>query len=485
MDKIKNNINNNTINQTYYFSNGSNVFYFNNLNVKDKVEEVNFHCFSSNSAIIDFECFMDCILAQLDSYKKKNQPFIKFNGMKLSNNGKFKDFSDFQNINLSLLYIFNDQSFIDKKWLDKDGKINKTIDELLEIKNDERLELLQKYGLGKIKIVEVIAENDGMDAVVLQDTDGNYMIHYTCTNSNQSQDLVYDLSKLLNSEQYKKIVNVEIDHYIHKFAKDIDTNVLIPAYTRVLKNGIFNVNKNALNYNLIGYGLLCKTTLIASSTPVIKPVANNILEADPGLSNLKKALKESSDKQLESSAELAKKYYEKAKSEGKKLNFSGYSLGGSLAENSYLSLLDQYGDDNQVLNDITLFNPYHNNLSKEQVQQLKKHNIKIYCNEGDVVSGIFNQDDFKGVTKNIYIDYKTIIQRRVKDALKDDQGQWDEQIAFSIVFFDLHSIAAANNRALKTYDENGNLLSLPWLDPTEIPFDQVYDEIMDEINRQR
>jgi hypothetical protein len=73
----------------------------------------------------------------------------------------------------------------------------------------------------------------------------------------------------------------------------------------------------------------------------------------------------------------------------------------------------------------------------------------------------------------------------VKDALKDDQGQWDEQIAFSIVFFDLHSIAAANNRALKTYDENGNLLSLPWLDPTEIPFDQVYDEIMDEINRQR
>ena len=156
MDNIKNNINNNTINQTYYSSNGSNTYYFNNLNIKNKVEEVNFHCFGSNSAIIDFECFMDCILAQLDSYKKKNQPYIEFNGMKLSNNGKFKDFSDFQNINLSYLYIFNSHGIIDENMLDKDGKINKTIDELLEIKNDERLELLHKYGLGKIKIIVII-----------------------------------------------------------------------------------------------------------------------------------------------------------------------------------------------------------------------------------------------------------------------------------------------------------------------------------------
>lgn len=85
----------------------------------------------------------------------------------------------------------------------------------------------------------------------------------------------------------------------------------------------------------------------------------------------------------------------------KKVNVFGFSLGGGLAEISFLNCYDKGYD---VLGDIILFNPYHDNLSTEQATKLKESGkLKIYACEGDMASTTFNYKDFSEITKPIYI----------------------------------------------------------------------------------
>jgi len=88
---------------------------------------------------------------------------------------------------------------------------------------------------------------------------------------------------------------------------------------------------------------------------------------------------------------------------GKKLSIFGFSLGGSLAESSFLNSYDKC---NKILGNLILFNPYHNNLSLEETKKLKEiKKLKIYACEGDMVSTIFNYNEFKNNTNPIYINY--------------------------------------------------------------------------------
>lgn len=98
---------------------------------------------------------------------------------------------------------------------------------------------------------------------------------------------------------------------------------------------------------------------------------------------------------------------------GKKISVSGFSLGGSLAESSYL---DAYKKSPNSLGEITLFNPYHNRLTKEDCEILKKDNkLNLYVSEGDAVSSVFNYKEFSDVAKPIYIDYKNNISEVTKN----------------------------------------------------------------------
>jgi len=86
-----------------------------------------------------------------------------------------------------------------------------------------------------------------------------------------------------------------------------------------------------------------------------------------------------------------------------KVHVSGFSLGGSLAEYSYLNCYKEYSN---KLGNIILFNPFHNRLNEEEINILINSNkLKLYVCEGDSVSTVFNYNDFKNIAKTVYIGY--------------------------------------------------------------------------------
>lgn len=302
--------------------------------------------------------------------------------------GDFSEFTDYQNASFAAFTHLSDYE-IDL------GENGKTINQLCkEHKDDSTLSRLQRYGFGRIKVLEIINDSNGFDAIVLQDTNGDYLIFYPGTDSEEQNDIYYDAKNIA-------------DYYIDSL-KPNELSEIFPEAVNypALKNSY---------YNLIGDSI------------------------DKAYSS-----------QQKSAESLTDKYFKLAMEKGKNLNFGGYSLGGSLAEYSYLykrnsiyneipagygspqvlhgeavspygasiySELETYNlpenlkKEYAVLGGLKLYNPYHDRLDQKEVQYLKEaDSFELYCAQGDLVSAVFNYEDFDDVANYIYVDYETAIE---------------------------------------------------------------------------
>lgn len=73
-----------------------------------------------------------------------------------------------------------------------------------------------------------------------------------------------------------------------------------------------------------------------------------------------------------------------------------------------------------LLGNVVIYNPYHAELDDAEIDILTQSgDLKIYCAEGDMVSSIFNQEDFNDCTKYIYIDTETIINSARQEVIEE------------------------------------------------------------------
>ena len=138
----------------------------------------------------------------------------------ISTSGRFYELSDFQDVMLSDLTLI--ELLFDGI---EDELANMTISELftkyatdsslfgynydnlffdentmLEINKKDNIDKYRclvlgkmiRYGFGDLKFLEKIKGKDGFDAFVMEDIDGNIMIHYSCTNILDVNDYLYD-----------------------------------------------------------------------------------------------------------------------------------------------------------------------------------------------------------------------------------------------------------------------------------------------------
>lgn len=129
------------------------------------------------------------------------------------------------------------------------------------------------------------------------------------------------------------------------------------------------------------------------------PIMDSLSKKGKLIGNITKT-KKIFDSQQKQAKEILLKYLNESNN---RVYVSGFSLGGSLAEYSYLNCYKEYSN---KLGNIILFNPYHNRLNEEEIKLLKESNkLKLYVCEGDSVSTVFNYNDFKDVAETVYIDY--------------------------------------------------------------------------------
>ena len=305
-----------------------------------------------------------------DEYKNKELNRViqlAKNDTQINTSGKFDNFTDFQNIMMSdfslieLLFEGDEQSLKGKTIgeLYKESLLscdNESLsyedlsfdgDKMLEMSNKNNWEKYRslvlgkmvRYGFSDIKINKKIRGQDGFDAFVLEDTSGNVMVYFPCTNLIEVEDFIYDAYPLMD-------------------------NIL---------------NNTKIVGNVVG----------------AKKVFNS---------------QQSQSKQLLD--DCIKNY------SNKKINVSGFSLGGSLAECAYLN---SYKNNPGTLNEIVLFNPYHNRLSNEDINILKDtKKLKLYVCEGDSVSTIFNYEELSNSAKKVYIDYKNNISNAENNIEKNN-----------------------------------------------------------------
>ena len=131
------------------------------------------------------------------------------------------------------------------------------------------------------------------------------------------------------------------------------------------------------------------------------PLIDSLSKKGKKIGNIIKA-KQTYDSQQYQAKQLLKKCIQNIP-EDRKIIVSGYSLGGSLAEAAYLYNYKQYPE---IFETLILFNPYHNRLSKSEIEIIKKSgHLKLYVCEGDSVSTVFNYNDFYDASTPVYIDY--------------------------------------------------------------------------------
>ncbi|MBQ9072544.1 MAG: hypothetical protein IJY25_05255 [Bacilli bacterium] len=153
----------------------------------------------------------------------------------------------------------------------------KTVQEIYDSTTDEvekqRIKSrLIDNGFGQITLVESISGDDGFDAIVLQDKKGDYTIYYPGTDEDEDEDMKFDFSKIFD----------------------------------------FLINKISGNTKFL-------TSLFGIDIYELMSESNDIY-----------------DSQVDQAQNLALKYLKIADKNSKKINFQGYSLGGALAEESYV-----------------------------------------------------------------------------------------------------------------------------------------------------
>lgn len=204
----------------------------------------------------------------------------------------------------------------------------------------------------------------------------------------------YDWFKMSNKENWKEYRNLVLGKFIRYGFSNIKINKMINGKDGFDAFILEDVNKNIMVYypctNLIELD-----DYIYDGYNAISIVSKK----QKFLGKITTATKKYNSQQNQAKDILIKCI--KKVSKRKKVNVFGFSLGGGLAEASYLNSLDKY---NSVLGNIILFNPYHDRLTPDHANKLKDcGKLKIYACEGDIASTIFNYDDFKDITKPIYI----------------------------------------------------------------------------------
>lgn len=174
----------------------------------------------------------------------------------------------------------------------------------------------------------------------------------------------------------------------------------------------------------------------------------------------------SHSKQKKQAIEIGKKYFELAKKNGKKLNISGYSLGGSLAEETYLNLCNKnifntmYEDlfsknifntryeDCDTIGNLIIYDGLHKNMMKNQGDFIKEQNekgkIKIYNAEGSTVSSYYGYEYLKDVATPVYVNYKGKYAEKINYNLDWVDGVLNSKLGNDYINFNL-------NTALKSY----------------------------------
>ena len=117
------------------------------------------------------------------------------------------------------------------------------------------------------------------------------------------------------------------------------------------------------------------------------------------------------DSQIEQANDLVQKYLDT----GKTVNIGGFSLGGCLAESSYV-YASSTGNEN--VGSLTTFNAYHYSASNKVVQAFynkalfdanNEGKVHMYSSNGDCVSTLFNYDATSKMTQTVYVDVDTVL----------------------------------------------------------------------------
>ena len=392
----------------------------------------------------------------MNDYKNDKNPS---SDPKINTSGNFADLTDYQNVSFTAIDFIQYLAF---NGYDISKLSGKTIKESISLFNVDEDDYQLKYfktlianGFGDYKIVEVV-QDGSFDAIVVQDPNGNYRVFYNSSKAygdytNDIGDYLFDARNVFEEQFVNGWVDSFLKDSIDKAGSTAGTiggaaiGSLLMGPVGIFVGGsiggetVENIGLGAYKklIDIIRNGLdsdsIADATIIdfidtqLSNSGIDESMKNQIMDVikNGGLNG------QYEDQQNKAKA-LADKYYNKAAGEGKKLSIQGYSLGGNLAEESYLFLCDREGA-NDVLDGIVLFNPYHDNLTKEEVDKIKNaKGFELYCAEGDMVSTVFNYNDFKDDAKYLYMDYKPLLEEQAGDS---NNGFEFEQLAnFNAIF---------------------------------------------------
>lgn len=158
-------------------------------------------------------------------------------------------------------------------------------------------------------VTEVVSSDYGYDAIVLKNTDGNYLIVNSCTNADSTNDIyaiAYALAKQIVGDD--ELLDLVIEQ-------------ILPA----INNS--TINNSDYYLDLINNG---------------------------GTSYLKEVY----EAQLQDNVKLIEKYAEIAEQEGNKLELNGYSLGGGLQLTAYSIACRENQDIEKYIQSVSVFNPF-------------------------------------------------------------------------------------------------------------------------------
>ena len=302
----------------------------------------------------------------------------------------------FDNVNSS---SYSDEQIKQLKRLEKkalkDSQINNSckFSELSDIQN---------VMLSDLSLIELVYPNDNI--LVFNKTIGElYMdslvnVDYKKVKYEKVQFDIYLLLKMYNKDywcQYRHLIYGKLVRYGFsnlKLVKKISGKCGFSAFI------IEDIDRNMMLYfpctNLTDLNdFIYDSYPIISSLPLVAGAVSHV-------PNIAKIIYNSQQKQAIDLSQNVISYLD----DNAKMWIFGFSLGGSLAETSYLYI---YKNMPNMLGGMVLFNPYHNQLNKEDTKILKKgKNLKLYVCEGDVVSTVFNYDNLFSLAKVIYIDYE-------------------------------------------------------------------------------
>jgi len=354
----------------------------------------------------------DIKIKSIATYTKKNE-----------NKTNLNSFDEYQEIDYSEIPIYmKKQSLNREEYIEIENKQLERIKQLAALDNQintsgefSKFTDFQNIMLSDLSLLELVYE--GEEKNINNKTIGQLYIESISKNNNDNieydkiildENQMLEMSKKENWNDYRNIILGKLVRYGFSELKIIEKVKGTDGFDAFIledKNGdkmVYFPCTNLSEYEDYIYD--------------IYPIMSNI----NGVTNL--LGKTFCEKTYNSQQNQAKKLLEKVIKESNqntKINLSGFSLGGSLAECAYLN---SYKNDSESLGNIVLYNPYHNVLTEEESNILKQDNkMKLYVCEGDTVSGVFNYNEFSNIAKPIYIDYEKNISN-THNAINNNQG---------------------------------------------------------------